>query len=122
MNSNSVYIPEYVSMTQMAKLLNLSRSRLYQLISEEILLPPIYSLNNKRPLYTSKMVRRNLEVKKNNVGINGQIIIFYSAKSKLVQTVKKTKKKSQSENSKYEDLIDELEALGITDIKSSQIE
>ena len=127
MTDQNTTIPAAVSMTQMARLLNMSRSRFYQLINEGILLPPIYSLTNKRPFYTDEMAQRNLEVRKNNVGINGQIIIFYSAKNKVVhslhkvRTTKNTSKK-ETNNSEYVDLIDGLEALGMADVKSSQIE
>ena len=46
---NNPNIPDILSITQMSKLLNLSRSRFYQLMSENIFLPPIYSPENKRP-------------------------------------------------------------------------
>ena len=120
---HNTYIPAAVSMTQMARLLNMSRSRFYQLISKGILLPPIYSLSSKRPYYIREMAQRNIEVKKNNVGVNGQVIIFYSAKRKVVPSMNKVKTtKKETKNNKYEDLMEGLESLGMTDIKSSDIE
>ncbi len=121
------YIPPVVSMTQMAKLLNLSRSRFYQLITEKILLPPIYSLNSKRPYFTEEMARQNLEVRRSNVGINGQIIIFYAGRSKTTNTDphKKTVKEKptkQSSPGRHGDLIDALEGLGIENITDSQVD
>lgn len=119
----NTYIPAAVSMSQMARLLNMSRSRFYQLISQGILLPPIYSLSSKRPYYTSEMAQRNIEVKKNNTGINGEVIIFYSAKKKVVRTVNRLKtSKKEIKTNKHKDLIEGLESLGMTDIKSSDIE
>ncbi|MHA2063624.1 MAG: helix-turn-helix transcriptional regulator [Candidatus Thorarchaeota archaeon] len=127
MISQNTYIPAAVSMSQMARLLDMSRSRFYQLISQGILLPPIYSLSSRRPYYTREMAQENLEVKKNNVGINGQVIIFYSSKNKLVHTVNKVKtvktnSKKETRNSQYSYLVDGLEALGMTDVKSRDIE
>lgn len=127
MTDQNTSIPAAVSMTHMSRLLNMSRSRFYQLINEGILLPPIYSLTNKRPFYTDEMAQRNIEVKSNNVGISGQIMIFYSVKNKVVHSVNKvrttkTTSKKETNNSEYVDLIDGLEALGMTDVKSSQIE
>ena len=124
MTDNPVKLPAVVGMNQMAGLLNLSRSRLYQLVYEGVLLPPIYSLKNKRPFYPEEMARRNMEVKRNNVGINGQILVFYASKDKkVVQTLyKKTASKKQTQKTPYDDLIEGLEALGIIDVEPSQIE
>jgi hypothetical protein len=70
MFDNNMTIPEYINVSTMAKLLNLSRSRLYQLTDQGVLLKPVYLLNNKRPVYTREMAVLNIEVKNSNVGIN----------------------------------------------------
>ena len=93
MSKENNYIPAIIGMSQMAKLLHLSRSRLYQLIDAGILLPPAQLLSNKRPIYTKEMAMRNLEARTNNTGINGQIIMFYTART-TPNTVKKVNKKS----------------------------
>ena len=74
-------IPTYVNMSKMAKLLQLSRARLYQLIDEGVLLKPVYLISNRLPVYTREMCMCNLQVKNNNVGINGKIIMFYSPRT-----------------------------------------
>ena len=126
MNDNNMNIPEYINISTMAKLLNLSRSRLYQLIDQGILLKPVYLSNNKRPVYTREMAVRNLEVKHNNVGINGEIVMFYSARNPTTTKPKKTVKKSTNQEiispDKHADLIDALESLGLENITSSQID
>lgn len=93
MNDNNINIPEYINVSTMAKHLNLSRSRLYQLIDQGVLLKPVHLLNNKRPVYTREMAVRNIEVKNSNVGINGEIVMFYSART-IPNKPKKTVKKS----------------------------
>jgi len=125
MNIN-LKIPEYVNMSVMAKLLNLSRSRLYQLIDQGVLLKPVYLLNNKRPVYTKEMAVCNIEVKNNNVGINGDIIMFYSERistnTKHNKTVgSKTKQKEVSSN-KHTAMIEDLENLGLENVSFIQIE
>jgi len=126
MNDNNMNIPEYINISTMAKLLNLSRSRLYQLIDQGVLLKPVYLLNNKRPVYTKEMAVHNLEVKNNNVGINGKIIMFYSARTPTTTKPKKTVKKSTDQKivspAKHVDLIDALESLGLENITSYQID
>ena len=127
MNEQYANIPEYVNISTMAKLLNLSRSRLYQLVDQGVLLKPVYLINNKRPVYTMEMAVRNIEVKNSNVGINGEIVMFYSARTPLTSTktkkaaAKPTEQKKVSSD-KHADLIDALESLGLEDINSSQID
>ena len=125
--SDHMNIPEYINISTMAKLLNLSRSRLYQLIDQGVLLKPVYLSSNKRPVYTREMAVRNLEAKHNNVGINGNVIMFYSARtSTTIAKPKKTVKKSTDQkivsSDKHACLIDTLESLGLENITSSKID
>jgi hypothetical protein len=127
MSKENNYIPAVVGMSQMAKFLYLSRSRLYQLIDAGILLPPAHLLSNKRPIYTREMVVRNIEVKTNNTGINGEIVMFYTARN-TVPSVKKVNRKAevkvqkkQSKN-KYQSFINDLESLGLEDISAEAVE
>ena len=124
--SDHMNIPAYINMSNMAKLMNLSRSRLYQLVDQGVLLKPVYLSNNKRPVYAREMVVRNLEVKHNNVGINGEIVMFYSARTSTTAKPKKIIKKSTDQkmvsSDKHADMIDALESLGLDDINSSNID
>ena len=118
--------PEAVSVSQMARLLQLSRSRLYQLIDEGVLLPPVYLLTTRRPIYTQNMIIRNVEVKKTNMGINNQVVIFYSKQFSFPQKRRKlkpqTEPKTNSTDNRYEELIEELSCLGLEDISVSKID
>ena len=126
MIDKNINLPPYINVSTMAKHLNLSRSRLYQLIDLGILLKPVYLSNNKRPVYTREMAMRNIEVKNSNVGINGEVIMFYSARAPMTTKPKKTIKKSTVQKTvspgKHANLIDALESLGLEDITSSQID
>ena len=125
MDDKYVDIPEYVNVSTMARLLNLSRSRLYQLMEQGILLKPAYMDNNKRPVYTREMAVRNLQVKHNNVGINGEIVMFYSARNSTVATPKRAAVKATNQDTTipaHTDLIDALQSLGLENISSCQIE
>ena len=124
---NNPNIPDVLSISQMAKLLNLSRSRVYQLASEGVFLPPIYSADTKRPYYTADMARRNLEAKINNKGINGKICLFYTSRNSSVPHVhkKKTpgnKKNNISPEDKFQDIREGLSALGLEGVSDAQIE
>ncbi len=127
MDSHSSHIPAAINISQMARFLNLSRSRFYQLLNQNILLPPIYSVDTKRPFYTREMAEKNLAVKMNNVGINGRVILFYTPKVDFVQKCTrqrrhKTKAQTKPENADYAELIEGLESLGMEEISASQIQ
>lgn len=120
-------IPENVSINQLCKLMGVSRSRFYQLLNDKFLLPPIYSLDSKRPFYTRDMAEKNLSVIKNNMGLNGNVCLFYHTNRRTGSAMKPTKSKVQkkktfSESQHHQDLIEGLSCLGLNDIKISQID
>jgi len=127
MNSKYNNLPEYVNVSVMAELLQLSRSRLYQLIDQGVLLKPVYLIANKRPVYTREMAMRNLQVKHNNLGINEKIVMFYSIRPKRKPAKTKRTSKQQTEkpvkfSNKHTDLIEALESLGLENITAEQID
>ncbi len=125
MSDDNINLPPYINISTMAKHMNMSRSRLYQLVELGVLLKPAYLLNNKRPVYTREMAMRNIKVKNSNVGINGEIVMFYSARTtatKPKKTVQKLTDHKVVAPDKHTDLIDALESLGLEKITSSQID
>ena len=117
-------IPEIVSINQLCNLMGISRSRYYQILSEGLILPPVYS-DSKRPYFTRGLALRNLEVKKNNIGVNGKICIFYNVRDSPVSSPKNNSQKKENKKktiNKYTDIIEGLNCLGLDDIKSSQVE
>lgn len=121
MNNKHDDIPPYINVSKMAELLQLSRSRLYQLIEQGVLLKPVYLMNNKRPVYTKEIALRNLEAKHSNVGINGEIVMFYSARTTKLKRVAKPVEETKSGN-KHTELIEALESLGLENISPSKID
>ena len=128
MFNHNNHIPEYVSMTQMAQILNLSRSRFYQLVDDNFFLKPLHLTSNKRPVYTKEMALENISFRKNNFGANKKIVMFYSSRNPSVVTTRKKRAKKDgpkgdiSTNNKYSDLIDTLEGLGLNNVTVSQVE
>ena len=114
-------IPEILSINQLCSLMSISRSRYYQILSEGLIHPPVQS-DSKRPYFTRELALRNLAVKKNNIGVNGQICIFYNSNRCSHSSPKNNPVKKEKQTDKYQDLIVGLNCLGLDDIKSSQIE
>lgn len=124
---NNEIIPEIVSINHLCQhLLGISRSRFYQLLNDGYILPPIYSLDSKRPFYTRDMAEKNLSVIKNNMGLNGKVCLFYHTSRRTGSTTKPTKTKAQKKKTlaeiHHQDLIEGLDCLGLSDVKSSQID
>jgi len=127
MNDNRNIEP-VISVAEMARRIQISRSRLYQLIDQNVMLPPALSIATHMPLYTETMAERNLEVKRKNVGINGQIVMFYVARNLPQPTAinKIRKPKTESKNkplkNEYSQLIQDLKALGLEQVTMTQVE
>jgi hypothetical protein len=105
-----------VSVSQMAKLVDLSRASFYAYIKRGVFLAPIYSVVNHRPLYTSEMQSENLTVRQTAVGVNGEYVLFYE-KRQAPAAAKALPKKSQNDG-----LIASLKALGLDKVTPAQIE
>jgi predicted DNA-binding transcriptional regulator AlpA len=109
-------VKEIVTVTEMAEMLCMSRSRLYQLIRQGILLSPIYSLVSRKPFYPRKIQLMNIEAKRTNCGVNNQPVLFYARRvaptvSKVRRSAKrKPRVKQAGENS---DLVEVLGQLGL---------
>lgn len=86
-----------VTVAEMARMLNLSRQRLHQLIGTAFPFP-VYNIQTRRPFYTEELQRVCLEVRSRNCGVDGKAILFYArrggAPSSPTKKAKKTKPNS----------------------------
>jgi hypothetical protein len=121
------YIPNVVSINQLCGLMGVSRSRYYQLLSDGIILPPIYSLESKRGYFTREMAEKNVSVIRNNVGLNGKVCLFYNTNRRAGSSPQKSAKRKQlqhtsiPEKNQYLDVIEGLTCLGLQGVKSSEV-
>ena len=115
-----------VSVSEMARLVGLSRSRFYSLVRAGFLPYPVYQLQNRRPGYVEEQQQLCFEVKSRNRGINGRAVLFY-ARNKVGQSQcprpqpSKNKLKPRPRSSPHVDLIEQLKQLGM-DATTNQIE
>ena len=119
-------LPTVLSVSQMAKVLQISRARFYQCLEAGYFLKPQYTEDTRRPYYTAEMAEANLNAKRSNVGINGKICLFYSPRNAGVSPAPKISgpktTKGKTDKNAYADLMEGLEALGLTGITSSQVQ
>ena len=120
------HILSVVTIKQMSDLLDISKSRLYQLLDKNILLKPVYLLSNRCPYFTHEMAKTNLKVKENGVGINGEVVLFYAKRNRVRDIpvkgkARQRKPKMKTDKSNHDDLKDTLESLGLTDLTDPKI-
>lgn len=111
-----------VTVSEMARMVGLSRARFYQLIGSAFPLP-VYSVATRRPIYVEELQRICLEVRRRNCGIDGKPILFYSRRSSGAPPISKPKKKQpRPADDRLAGLIEGVRSLGLTSASRQQVE
>lgn len=91
-NKNLSITKPIVSITEIAKMLQLSRARFYQLLEQGFFPKPLYDERSKRPYYDLELQKKCLECRQSGIGIDGHsFMLFYSPRKK--ETVSNPRKK-----------------------------
>jgi len=111
-----------VSISEMARMVGLSRQRFHQLKGTTFPEPKRDPETN-RPYYDEELQQVCLDVRRRNCGIDGKPVLFYTARHPLGQQPKAVRKpKAQpKQSSEYADLIAALDGLGLS-ATASQVE
>ena len=101
-----------VSVSEMSRMVGLSRQRFYQLIGSTFPYP-LYHVSTRRPFYTADLQQVCLEVRRRNCGIDGKPVLFYATghRPRTQKPVCRTKRPALEK--KHDGLIDGLTALGL---------
>ncbi len=110
--TESIVSKSVVSVTEMARMVGLSRARFYQLVKKGTFPPADEDNLSKRPCYLEEKQRQILEARRRNCGVDGKPILFYSRRRDLGQT-KTPRPAKQPKNNEYADIIDGLMALNV---------
>ena len=108
-----------VTVSEMARMVGLSRARFYELVEAGVFPPPVYDVSTRRPLYDEKMQETCLTVRRKNLGVNGKPVLFYARGHRATTPAVKPSKPSKPPVAKpkptaaHADLIDGLGALGL---------
>ena len=108
-----------VTIAEMARMLNLSRQRLHQLIGTAFPFP-VYNVKTRRPFYTEDLQRVCLEVRRRNCGIDGTPILFYARRGGALSSPIKKPKKAKP-NSAHVAILDAVKALGLVSATADQV-
>lgn len=110
-----------VTVSEMARMVRLSRARFYQLVRAGVFPAPVYQKG--RPVYTEEQQQVCLEVRRKNRGVNGEPVLFYPRRQ-ATDSAKPKKQASEPapKNKDIQALLDGLNALGLTTATAAQIE
>jgi hypothetical protein len=109
-----------VTVSEMARMVGLSRARFYQLQKAGVFPAPSYQAG--RPVYTEDQQQVCLEVRRKNRGINGQPVLFYARRRPIAPS--KRQKRTDPLPARNKDitaLLDGLNALGLTTATAAQV-
>jgi hypothetical protein len=119
--SDNIVTKSVVSVTEMARMVGLSRARFYQLVRRGTFPPADEDSVTKRPFFSEEKQRLILEARRRNCGVDGKAILFYSRRKDFGTTKaapRPTKPKGKKE---FAELIDGLGALGVN-VTVAQVE
>ncbi|MBI2806102.1 MAG: hypothetical protein HYX68_14065 [Planctomycetes bacterium] len=112
-----------VSVTEMARMVGLSRQRFHQLVKAGVFPQPLYDAETKRPYFDAELQQSCLEVRRRNCGVNGKLILFYARGSRPSAPVKTVKRKPvKRDDNRHADLIEGLKSLGLAAVTVAQVE
>lgn len=101
-----------VTVTEMSKMVGLSRARFYELVKEGVFPPPVYSVRTRRPIYVEDLQQVCLDVRHRNCGVNGRPVLFYCAR--VSSPTKPPRKIVTPTREQYPEVTAAVRALGLT--------
>lgn len=105
-----------ISVAEMCRLLEISRSQYYWHVERATFHPPVYMIKNKRPYFTAEMAQQNIEAKETSIGVHGQYVIFYAKRAPASPGAPKGGKANHSR------LVTSLKSLGLEKVTSELVE
>jgi hypothetical protein len=112
--TDNIVTKSAVSVTEMARMVGLSRARFYQLVRRGTFPPADQDSVTGRPCYFEEKQRQILEVRRRNCGVDGRPLLFYSRRRDLGQPKAAPRPgKPKAKINQYADLIDHLEGVNV---------
>src|SRR5206468_1227827 len=98
-----------VTVSEMADLCQLSRSRFYDLIEAGVFPKPVPHPSSKRPMYDRDMQDKCLETRETGIGANGLPVLFNGKRTKGSPP---PRRKAEERKPDHADLLNGLKGLG----------
>lgn len=116
MRDQPVSTKAVVTVSEMARMVGLSRARFYELIESGVFPTPVYCVSTRRPMYVEELQTICLNVRRRNCGVNGKPVLFYARGHRTTTPTAKQAKPPVAKPkplAAHADLIDGLAALGL---------
>jgi hypothetical protein len=111
-----------VTVSEMARMVGLSRARFYQLQKAGVFPMPVYDVATHRPVYTEELQSVCLEVRRRNCGVNGKPVLFYARRVQITPAPSKPRKVTpKPSKNEHADLLDALQGLGLASVTAAQV-
>ena len=118
MNTKKLSILKQIfSVSEICQMLQLSRSRYYQLVNSGFFPKPLHDDRSKRPYYDLKLQKEIVECRQSGIGVDGSYMLFYSSRKK--ETVAQVRKKRT--DPVVIELTETLESMGL-DVTIEQVQ
>jgi predicted DNA-binding transcriptional regulator AlpA len=112
MSVKSVQSKAAVSVSEMARLCELSRSRFYALIERGVFPAPVQSTSSKRPFYDAEAQEQCLGIRATGIGFNGQPVLFN--KKPVPSRLARSKPAQVEASSEHGPVVEAVRSLGLT--------
>jgi hypothetical protein len=116
MREQSVSTKAVVTVSEMARMVGLSRARFYELVGAGVFPHPVHCVSTRRPMYVEELQTICLNVRRRNCGVNGRPVLFYARGHRSLTPTAKPSKPPVAKpkpTAAHADLIDGLSALGL---------
>jgi predicted DNA-binding transcriptional regulator AlpA len=113
-----------MTVTEVAALCQLSRSRFYELVRAGVFPEPVQNESAKRPVYVRDQIEKCLDIKQTGVALNGTIIVFN--RKRASRAVPKRPERpavaTTPKESAHASVVTGLKSLGMADVTDAQVE
>ena len=105
-----------VTVSEMADLCEISRSRWYELVDAGVFPAPVVILPIKRPVYDRSLIEKCLQIKQTGIGLSGSPVVFNRKLKKVwpTKTRAKAPTKQPPTDPMIEPILESVKALGLT--------
>jgi hypothetical protein len=115
MNASELSLKAAVSVSEMADLCEISRSRFYELMKAGVFPKPVQHPSSSRPLYDIDLIAKCLEIRATGIGLNGVPVLFNRKSKRSAPLKQKLQRpvKDPRPDPTVEPILDSLKGLGL---------
>jgi hypothetical protein len=115
MNASEPSLKAAVSVSEMAEMCQISRSRWYELVESGVFPKPVLLPSLKRPVYDRGLQEKCLQIKATGIGLNGAPVLFNRRARKTGQPRQKVQRpaRDQRPDPAIEPILEAIKGLGL---------